>query len=200
MKMEYIIFGTTYGFASTETTDEEQRYIEQFYHDDEGKRTYVHKRRNNKVYYTRTIYGDKQNRFCDSKGRPGGFFGMTIGFDGQYCRDFNKINALMDRVYENFIKKGFITEKNGTHQYHIADFQTYNAQIHEIMADAVQYANLSSADMEKFTFCELKGTYRCHPNDMPSLNKALMDMPYHIDISEKYPTQAMLREKLSKVK
>ena len=53
MKMDYMLFGATDGFSSLEATDEESSFISQFFgREDFGKKTYIHKRQNNKVVRT----------------------------------------------------------------------------------------------------------------------------------------------------
>ncbi|MBO4284875.1 MAG: hypothetical protein J5895_01410 [Alphaproteobacteria bacterium] len=198
--MEYIVFGTTAGFSNTETTPEEQRFIEQFYRDDTGRRTCIHKCYNDKVYYTHTIYTDAQRNFCDSIGRPGAFLGIMLGFDKHYCRDWQKIEHIFENIYQNLIKKGYILETKTMRKFMISDFSSSKQGIHEAVEDAVLKENLNAADLEPFRFNELKGTYRCNPKDMPALNKSLMDMPYNIDISTNYPTQAILRAQKTNLK
>jgi len=198
--MEYIVFGTPAGFSNTETTPEEQRFIEQFYRKDTGRRTYIHKRCNDKVYYTHTIYTDAQKSFCDSIGRPGAFLGITLGFDKHYCRDYQKIERIFENIYQNLIKKGYIQETSTLRNFTIADFGAFKQGIDEAVTSAVSKENLNTADLEPFCFKGLKGTYYCNPKDMPALNKSLMDMPYNIDISPKHPTQAVLRAKKTNLK
>ena len=190
--MEYIIFGTTYGFSNTEATDAEQRFINQFYHDSTGEKTYIHKRYDNKVYYTRTIYGDKQHQFCDFKGRPGGFLGMLIGFDNHYCRDYQKVDRIFKNIYQQLIEAGYLKNNGGSHRFTIDDFSKYQQGIHQAVVTAVTKEGVKSTDLETFQFKDVKGVYRLNPADMPAYNQSVMKAPYNVEISSQYPLQEVL--------
>ncbi len=203
MELEYIVFGTTYGFSSVSVTDEERRFIEQFYCDQHGTKTFVHKRYNNKVYYTHAIYPDKQTSFCDSKGRGGAFLGITIGFNNSYCQNFEKMDQIFNNIYKSFVDKGFIEETNGKRQFMISDFASHEAEIDNIVINAIKSQNLTNADLVPFqikNIGEIKGSLPCHPSDMPTFGKAFMNMPYNLVVSEQNLTQQQLRNQRANVK
>ncbi len=196
--MEYIVFGVPNGFCDTGTTDEERKFIEQFYRPQTGKKMFIHKRFDHKVFYTYAVYAEKNKSFCSFSGRSGSFLGLTVILDKQYCQDFNKIKALCENMYTHLVSCGLITEDAlGNKKFMTDSFGKYDQKIEKSFASAVQESGLSQDDMKPFVFEKLKGTYRLNPVDAAQFYPSIIKLPYNMEISENFPTQAFLKKKAS---
>ncbi len=98
------IFGAPYTFDLYQGTENEIAYFQKF--DNGGKenvKLLIHRMMSGKVSYSYLRYN-----FISSTGRPNAFFGMSIVFDNEYCKDIQKLFELFDAIYNGLILKNGI--------------------------------------------------------------------------------------------
>lgn len=98
------IFGAPYTFNLYQGNEGEIGYFQNF--DNGGKENVkltIHRMASGKVSYSYLRYN-----FISSGGRPNSFFGMSVLFDKEYCKDIKKIFELFNVVYNSVILKNGI--------------------------------------------------------------------------------------------
>jgi len=105
------IFGAPYTFDLYRGNGSEIGYFQNF--DNGGKentKLTIHRMASGKVSYSYLRYN-----FISSSGRPNSFFGMSVVFDNEYCKDIQKIFDLFDAIYNGIILKNgiLLTELKG---------------------------------------------------------------------------------------
>jgi hypothetical protein len=97
------IFGAPHTFDLYQGSGSEIGYFQTFDNGSkENTKLVIHRMSSVKVSYSYLRYN-----FLSGGGRENSWFGMSVVFEGEYCRDITKIYELFDWVYNNIIiKKG----------------------------------------------------------------------------------------------
>lgn len=194
--MYCFVFGTPHGFCSTEADSDEYQLLESFYNrSDEGETTYIHKRFDDKVFYTRTWRADNQTTFTSKIGRPGAFLGISIEFEKNYYKDLKKIDQFFNDLYSDLVKEGLLSDNGKNKQFKIMKFTDHEDKINDLIKKSIQSSQLDSADLAPFKFNGLKGQAFYNPKDAknPNIFAKLMEIPYNLVISKKCPTLEMVK-------
>ncbi len=88
------------------------------------------------TYYSYLRY----NNFADHTGRTGSYFGLTIRFDNEYCKDVENLFALCDVAYNTQVCNQIVRQHGNVTQYIIANFlekQTILQQICNTLLDKI---------------------------------------------------------------
>ncbi|MDE6140464.1 MAG: hypothetical protein K2F95_05900 [Alistipes sp.] len=126
MNLEFFVHGVPYGHCVWNGDKVSDSFINQFYVSYKGvreqARLVVDIARNGSAvssYYTylRTC------SYSDSEGRSGSFFGMTLRFDGYYCREVAHVFNILDEAYNRAIVGQVIESHGGVSKYRISDFK-----------------------------------------------------------------------------
>lgn len=138
MNLEFFVHGVPYGHCVWNGDKVEDGFINNFYVSYKDVREQVRlvvdiARKGNAVssYYTylRTI------NFFDAEGRSGSFFGMTLRFDGYYCREVAHIYDILDEAYRRMIVGKIIDNSDGKSKYRISDFKQADAVLRGVCSD-----------------------------------------------------------------
>lgn len=97
--------------------------------------------------------------------RSGGYFGMSIRFEGAYCLDISNLFKMMNQLFEQVVCRSILKTDGTNTEYKFSSFKQCQAELENIR-------NLASNALEKF-----KNDIRPFPNGY---------MPKHTDIIKKY--------------
>ena len=93
------IFGAPTTFDLYQGSGNEISYFQNFDNGSKEKtKLTIHRMASGKVSYSYLRYN-----FISSGGRPNSFFGMSVLFDKEYCKDIEKIFNLFDTIYKSII-------------------------------------------------------------------------------------------------
>lgn len=138
MNLEFFVHGVPYGHCIWNGDSVSDSFINNFYVDYKNVKEQVRlvvdiARKGNAVssYYTylRTC------NYSDSEGRTGSFFGMTLRFDGHYCREVAHVYNILNEAYERTIVGNIIESRNGVSKYRISDFKQADNVLKKLCAD-----------------------------------------------------------------
>lgn len=109
--------------------------------------------------------------YVDSTGRPGSFFGMTLRFDGYYCREVAHVYNILNEAYERTIVGNIIESRNGVSRYRISDFKQADGVLKKLYADLDARLNISMFQPidSSFTGRDAKRVEAFNPADTGSL-------------------------------
>ncbi len=85
------------------------------------------------VYYSYLRY----KNFIDQGGRTGSYFGMTIRFDDEYCKNVRAIYNICESIYVNQICGNVITRQGNSSRYLIRNFEDKNVELTDICHEAL---------------------------------------------------------------
>lgn len=189
--MEFLAFGVTKGYTSMKCSSDQDRFLSSFYREDSGRKMRISKLPSGEVYYTYLVYPQKNEKFCDSDGRGGAFFGMSIVLKNQYCRDANKVYDLFESFYNKAVKNTIIKEdEKGNKRFQISDFSANNVE--NYMTQVITKMLVNDYDIRKdlvdFKFNQRENRcYNVNVLDANGLIDAQMRSPYDIEISRNVP-------------
>lgn len=145
MYLGFSVFGISNGFTCN--CKEDRGYLLQHYNQyRKGKQMIVEKTPDGKVWYNYLVYPRDNEIFSSFYGRSGAFFGMSLVFDGEYCRDAEGIYKVLDGVYENKLKGQVVQEyPNGNKKMLVDDFG--NEQVEKYVGNAVFQALKENGDV-----------------------------------------------------
>ncbi|MEP7197109.1 MAG: hypothetical protein ABI851_11375 [Saprospiraceae bacterium] len=128
------IFGAPHIFDLYQGNEAEIGYFQNFYNGGkENVKLTIHRMMSGKVSYSYLRYN-----FISSSGRPNSFFGMSVLFDKEYCKDFKKIFELFNVIYKDIILQNgiLLTElkDNPTAQakYYVQTFAEADGEVKNI--------------------------------------------------------------------
>lgn len=137
MNVEFFVHGKPYNHCVWNRDKVEDTFVENLYKTSDVReqvRLVVDiARKGNAVssYYTylRTC------KYEDMANRPGSFFGMTLRFDGYYCREVAHIYDIFDEAYRRSIVGKIIDNSDGKSKYRISDFKQADAVLRGVCSD-----------------------------------------------------------------
>lgn len=97
--------------------------------------------------------------------RSGGYFGMSIRFEGAYCLDISNLFKMMNQLFEQVVCRSILKTDGTNTEYNFSSFKQCQAELENVR-------NLASNALEKF-----KNDIRPFPNGYT---------PKHTDIIKKY--------------
>jgi hypothetical protein len=99
-KPEFFIFGVPDGFNLFQGNADSISYFQNSFYDRSKEKTklVIHRKVNGQVSYSYLKY-----RFLSCEDRAGAFFGMSIVFNGEYCKDTAKLYRFFEFVYHDII-------------------------------------------------------------------------------------------------
>lgn len=97
--------------------------------------------------------------------RSGGYFGMSIRFEGAYCLDISNLFKMMNQLFEQVVCRSILKTDGTNTEYKFSSFKQCQAELENVR-------NLASNALEKF-----KNDIRPFPNGYT---------PKHTDIIKKY--------------
>ncbi len=191
MDCSFIAYGVTQGFSCM--NDKNSKKIEGFYCPDIGTKMKVRKYPDNSVGYHFLIYPQKGERFSDKNGRSGSFFGMSLFFKDNYCKNPQKIFKMFETLYDKSIKNKLIKEfDNGNRQYAIDSFS--NPKVEEYMCKAflnvIQNPEMqfSPQDFAPFKFEKAdKGIWKLNIAEANAFIPSKIKSTYDIEFSRSNP-------------
>lgn len=74
----------------------------------------------------------KLNNISNSDARPGGYFGMSIRFEGAYCADVSSIYQLFDQLFELVVCKSLLKPSGTGMQYRFSSFKDCQTELENI--------------------------------------------------------------------
>jgi len=170
---DFKLFGVPKGFDLSHGTKEDISYYQLFYDGNPLKnnpRFYMEKRNENKLAY---IYL-RNGKMFDVDSRSGSFLGMSLEFNGIYCKDYKGLYSLFDAIFENIIVGNKILSKIGqNYQFKVDSFKTVNTNI----IKNIFKKNLNNQFSEDFIKLE---------DVIISSNKLYPNMLYYIDLNKSH--------------
>ena len=135
MNVEFKIFGTPDGFDLYQGNEEEIEYFQAF--DDnstENTKLIVHRMPNGQVSYSYLKYG-----LISSENRAGAFFGMSILFKDEYCKEIRTMYELFGRFYHQILVENILIEisenSNSQAKFLIHRFEEQEKKVKNIRND-----------------------------------------------------------------
>lgn len=147
------IFGAPYSFDLYKGDDWALNYFSIFDNTSEETVKMTVHRIDNKVMYNYLRYG-----YVTSSGRPGSFFGISVGFKDVYCSDFALMYQLFEGVFQTIIEKGVIFQAQN--QYKIQFFteaedeigrikRVLGQNIRGVVAEKIMPINFTNSEPDK---------------------------------------------------
>ena len=82
-------------------------------------------------------------------GRPGGYFGMTLSVDGQYCTDVNSLYHLFEQVFAQKMVGRILTKTGESEKFAVSEFSTADAYLTEVSGIVLdQICSIMSSEFE----------------------------------------------------
>jgi hypothetical protein len=136
----FFVFGNPNGEQTSKCDDKTRNFLGSFY---VPYRTGIHRkmyrRPGNEMHYVFLIYENPGEKFLDTNGRPGGFFGMDFVLYGKYAGNPTKVFNLLQAAYDEYVKNKVIYEHpNGTKQWMHANLDANNDKITSDIAAGIQ--------------------------------------------------------------
>jgi hypothetical protein len=104
MSFVFKIFGAPHIFDLYEGNENEENYFQRFYNkNNENTKFTIHHTASDKISYSYLRYN-----FLSGSNRKNSFFGMSVIFDGEYCKDVVNLYKLFEDVYHQIILKNKI--------------------------------------------------------------------------------------------
>lgn len=191
MDFSFIAYGVTKGFSCMEDKNSEK--IKGFYCPDSGTKMEVRKYADNSVGYHFLMYPQKGESFSDKDGRNGSFFGMSLFFNNNYCKNPQKIFKIFETIYDKSIKNKLIKEfDNGNRKYAIDSFS--NPKVEEYMCKAFVNVmqnpelQLSPQDFVPFKFEKAEnGIWKLNIAEANAFISSKIKSPHDIEFSRSNP-------------
>ena len=191
MDFSFIAYGVTKGFSCMEDKNSEK--IKGFYCPDSGTKMRVRKYADNSVGYHFLMYPQKGESFSDNDGRNGSFFGMSLFFNNNYCKNPQKIFKIFETIYDKSIKNKLIKEfDNGNRKYAIDSFS--NPKVEEYMFKAFVNVmqnpelQLSPQDFVPFKFEKAEnGIWKLNIAEANAFISSKIKSPHDIEFSRSNP-------------
>ena len=106
MNFEFKIFGTPHSFDLYRPGEKDINYFRIFYNGSKEKaKLTVHRMASGRVSYSYLRY-----HFLSNGRRTGGFFGMSVVFKDEYCKDVEGLYKLFDLVYDTILANKILLE------------------------------------------------------------------------------------------
>jgi hypothetical protein len=191
MDCSFIAYGVTNGFSCM--NDKNSEKVKGFYCPDSGTKMEVRKYSDNSVGYHFLMYPQKGESFCNNHGRSGSFFGMSLFFKDNYCKNPQKIFKMFETLYDKSIKNKLIKEfDNGNRQYAIDSFS--NPKVEEYMCKAFLNVmqnpemQFSPQDFAPFKFEKAdKGVWKLNIAEANAFISSKIKSPHDIEFSRSNP-------------
>lgn len=189
--MELVAFGVPSGYSSMKCSATPNRFLENFYCKDSGKKMRISKLPSGEVFYTYLVYPKKNEKFLDVNGRDGAFFGVSLIFKNQYCKDVQKIYNMFEDFYNNSIKNNIVKEnENGIKRFLVSSLSSQNVEdfiVNSFTKNSMIRYNFRD-DIADFKFSQRDNRcFKVNVMDANSLIDAQMKSPYDIEISRDIP-------------
>jgi len=191
MDCSFIAYGAAKGFSCM--NDKNYEKIKGFYCSDSGTKMKVCKYSDNSVGYHFLMYPQKGAQFCDKDGRSGSFFGMSLFFKDNYCKNPQKIFKMFETIYDKSVKNKLIKEfDNKNRRYAIDSFS--NLKLEEYMSraflDVMQSPEycFSPQDFAPFKFEKTdKGVWKLNITEANAFISNKIKSPQNIEFSRDNP-------------
>lgn len=112
--------------------DEGRSYVQNFYNgqtSSEQSKLFVEVlKQKNVSFYTYL----RERNVISSEGRAGSYFGMTVGFQNEFCKDVENLYRLFDLVYEKMIKQEILASIEDKEKYLISRFSEKEILVQKI--------------------------------------------------------------------
>lgn len=155
--MQFIVHGVPAGHQVWGTT--QKQYFETFYgsYDQYGgaRSIMVVEIRKNGTGLTSYYTFIRPHNVSAHDGRPGGYFGMTLSVDGQYCTDVNSLYHLFEQVFAQKMVGKVLTKTGESEKFSIAEFSSVDSYLSEVSAIVKeQISSIMSSEFE-----DIDGTF-----------------------------------------
>lgn len=82
--------------------------------------------------------------------RPGGYVGISIRFDGEYCTDARNIYRMLDRLYQQVVCGSILQAEGNNVTYKYASFKQCQRELEKIKGMAIKALEQFSNDLRAF--------------------------------------------------
>jgi len=121
MKLSFFIHGVPNGNDIWGEGDG-RSYVQNFYNGQtspEQSKLCVEVLKNKNISYYTYL---RERNIVSAEGRAGSYFGITIGFQNEFCSDFENLFKLLDLVYEKMIKSVLLVQVTDNEKFLISRF------------------------------------------------------------------------------
>lgn len=155
--MQFIVHGVPAGHQVWGTT--QKQYFETFYgsYDQYGgaRSIMVVETRRNGAGLTSYYTFIRPHNVSAHDGRPGGYFGMTLSVDGQYCTDVNSLYHLFEQVFAQKMVGRILTKTGESEKFALAELSSADAYLTEVSGIVLdQIRSIMSSEFE-----DIDGTF-----------------------------------------
>lgn len=110
------------------TQQEEQEFLQQFYNLKTNQSVLMQTDMTaNRSYYTYL----RKNNFSNAEGRPGSYFGITVGIDHEYCANVSKLYSILDTIYNRICVNNLVRESSNGSSFLVREISSaqYNGTL-----------------------------------------------------------------------
>ena len=155
--MQFIVHGVPAGHQVWGTS--QKQYFETFYgsYDQYGgaRSIMVVETRKNGNGLTSYYTFIRPHNVSAHDGRPGGYFGMTLSVDGQYCTDVNSLYHLFEQVFAQKMVGRILTKTGESEKFALAELSSADAYLTEVSGIVLdQIRSIMSSEFE-----DIDGTF-----------------------------------------